>query len=108
MTTAAKERRKLSEAQAWREIARRYADRYWTTPLFFVDLSVLRQSDSIDDDVLGRAKDRVKPHTRDLKAYRKMDEGDAILAALWLALEAESEAELRAASPTGCNEGVFR
>lgn len=91
----------LTEAQAWRKIARRIVERKWRTRGLCFEAyrlyngevggisgaTYIRMTDRIDENL------RVHPDTtEDGHAYPPGEEPEArVLAALWLALEAEEE-----------------
>jgi hypothetical protein len=86
----------LTESEAWREIARRIAEGEWNKAGLCAELCYLCVENLISGFMMCDMEDRINWHldTRlGCWAYKPGEEPEArILAALWLALEAEEEA----------------
>lgn len=87
--------KKLTEPEAWREIARRIVRRTWNKMGLCAELYDLCAERLISCFKMCDMEDRIKHHLRMHNshwAYEAGTEPEArILAALWLALEAEEE-----------------
>ena len=91
--------RRLTEPEAWREIARRIAEGEWNNRGLCAEISDLCDEGRLSLVIEWDMEDRIKRHLDARKngwphnwAYECGTEPEArILAALWLALEAEEE-----------------
>ena len=83
----------LTEPAAWREIARRIAEGRWDRLGLCHEALVLRWGKRIYGFTEAEMRRRIRYHINgEMWAYRHGTEPEArILAALWLALEAEEE-----------------
>ena len=86
----------MTETQAWREIAKRVAQRTHDIAVFPIGLCIEVEDmlDVISDDTFDRMMGRLAFHLNgELWAYSpyESNNGPRVLAALWLALEAMAE-----------------
>jgi hypothetical protein len=91
--------RMLTEAAAWRKIARKIVTGKWAKEGLCCEVAVLRFNRQISDTMEGRMYDRIDSYIRGSGywkfpyAYPKGEEPEGrALAALWMVLEAEEDA----------------
>jgi hypothetical protein len=83
----------MTEAEAWREIARRIVEGEWSRLELCYDAHKLYLQSQIDRPLSVKMRERLEQHIGRGLAYPYGTEPEArALAALWLALEAEEEA----------------
>lgn len=85
----------LTEPQAWREIARRIAEREWTAYGLCYEIWYMGFYGYISSTIQKQMKDRLDEYMSDPEAYAYHPGTEAearTLAALWLACEAEEAA----------------
>jgi hypothetical protein len=89
----------LTEAQAWRRIARTIVEGKWAHSGLCDEVGTLRFNRQISGTVEERMYERINSYIRGSKswwAYPDGEEADGrALAALWMALEAEEERKQR-------------
>lgn len=86
--------RKLTEKQAWRYIAMRIAERGWTESGLCREVRLLRYREQISDNTSHHMYRRIELYLGGsvwAYPYGKDNEEARILAALWMALDAEEK-----------------
>ncbi len=80
----------MTEAQAWREIARRHAEGIYADYGLWLHVACLKSEGSIDWDTRRSMSDRMKWHADNKRRGGVYVGIDMCLCALWLAMESEA------------------